>query len=253
MQADNMEDRPGRHDASGRPVVTTKEARQGGSRSWWALRWAISASPASGRTSGRRQRRLLGLPPLDMRPPWHGYLLMRERRSGTERRQYLRATPARHHAGDAGAQRGDREEVGGRPEPTHPDKSDGALSGLSRSRTLQLVPHGRGFPDAVHHGVNGAFHPRDDSGWGRLARFGLGLPRTRLRPGLEPRPGTDSRLGSDRGSWFRALRLGLRSGFLASFLGHMCLPGAAPSESRRNCRRGNRILHQLVAAPRGSA
>ena len=29
MQAENMEDRPGRHDASGRPVVTTKEARQG--------------------------------------------------------------------------------------------------------------------------------------------------------------------------------------------------------------------------------
>src|SRR5258705_2032813 len=29
MQAENMQDRPGRHDASGRPVVTTKEARQG--------------------------------------------------------------------------------------------------------------------------------------------------------------------------------------------------------------------------------
>jgi hypothetical protein len=29
MQAENMEDRPGRHDASGRPVVTAKEARQG--------------------------------------------------------------------------------------------------------------------------------------------------------------------------------------------------------------------------------
>ena len=29
MQAENMEDRPGRQDASGRPVVTTKEARQG--------------------------------------------------------------------------------------------------------------------------------------------------------------------------------------------------------------------------------
>ena len=29
MQADNMEDRAGRRDASGRPVLTTKEARQG--------------------------------------------------------------------------------------------------------------------------------------------------------------------------------------------------------------------------------
>jgi hypothetical protein len=28
MQAENMEDRPGRRDASGRPVVTTNEARQ---------------------------------------------------------------------------------------------------------------------------------------------------------------------------------------------------------------------------------
>jgi hypothetical protein len=33
----------------------------------------------------------------------------------------------------------------------------------------------------------------------------------------------------------------------------MCLPGAAPSESQRNCRRGSRILHQLVAALRGPA
>src|SRR3981081_4247028 len=29
MQAENMEDRPGRHDASGRPVVATKQPRQG--------------------------------------------------------------------------------------------------------------------------------------------------------------------------------------------------------------------------------
>jgi hypothetical protein len=29
MQAENMQDQPGRRDASGRPVLTTKEARQG--------------------------------------------------------------------------------------------------------------------------------------------------------------------------------------------------------------------------------
>ncbi|HEX4554151.1 MAG TPA: hypothetical protein VH249_09215 [Xanthobacteraceae bacterium] len=29
MQAENMQDQAGRRDASGRPVVTTKEARQG--------------------------------------------------------------------------------------------------------------------------------------------------------------------------------------------------------------------------------
>jgi hypothetical protein len=29
MQVENMQDQPGRRDASGRPVLTTKEARQG--------------------------------------------------------------------------------------------------------------------------------------------------------------------------------------------------------------------------------
>jgi hypothetical protein len=80
----------------------------------------------------------LGLPPLDMRPPWHGYLLgdcrdqpedfARKCVSGDWEQNGVN-TFARRRSGitpEAGARHGDREEAGGRSEPTHPDKSDGA-------------------------------------------------------------------------------------------------------------------------------